>query len=190
VNMAAFQLVTSTSPSAACRDVALLVSAGMETYELFVTLSLLFGAQPALSSLHSRAQLVKKFHACYGTRSSRTVFTRACPEPLESSQYPHTRTIYFVSSCLLLGFLNDLFLTNLLTKIVYAFLPSPYTLHVSPIHGNIQGCFPRGEQPENLLTNVLFCRLRSIDFARKFHFDFILCISLKKTLRTHAYLAS
>jgi len=68
---------------------------------------------------------------------SQQLATGPYPEPAEStSHFPipvRLTSIQVLSSHLHLSLLRGLFLTNFLTKILYAFLTSPYVLHAPHI---------------------------------------------------------
>jgi hypothetical protein len=80
-------------PKVTCHATALL-TLYLCRYKTFVTLSLLFGVQPASIRPCSLAQLVKRFRACYRTGGFIKVFTRSCHEPFESnSMSSHTNRL-------------------------------------------------------------------------------------------------
>jgi hypothetical protein len=86
------------------------------------------------------AQLLKKFSTFYGTRRFTTVFTRALhwslswPRSIQSIP-PHPisqRSILILSSHLRLGLPGGLFPFSFPTKILHAFLVSPFVLRALP----------------------------------------------------------
>jgi hypothetical protein len=86
-------------------------------------------------------QLVKKFHAIYGTRSLITAFTRTRLLSLSIASSLHSipphptswRSALILSSHLRLGLPSGLFPSGFPTKTLYTPLPSPYALHAPPI---------------------------------------------------------